>query len=231
VSSRERRFDEPEIARLRERIANHQPVELNEPGIRRAAVALILRLAAPFDAGSDKPVDASPGSLADAYRDEPADADARSTEAQLLFIQRAHYETDPWSGQVAFPGGREEPGDASLVETALRETYEETGLDIRRFGAVIGQLDDLGPQTPRLPPLVVRPFVALIDMHSAPILSDEVAAYFWVPLAALRLDTGWRDTIVTARGMEFTRRAFHHQGFVVWGMTERILSHFLTLLQ
>jgi len=223
VSSRERRFDEPEIARLRERIANHQPVEMNEPGVRRAAVALILRLDPPGDVDSDRPVDAD--------RDNPADPGSRRKEAQLLFIQRAHYETDPWSGQVAFPGGREEPGDASLMETALRETYEEIGLDIRRDGDVIGQLDDLGPQTPRLPPVVVRPFVALIGSHAAPILSDEVAVCFWVPLAALRLEAGWRETVVTARGMEFTRRAFHHQGFVVWGMTERILSHFLTLLQ
>jgi 8-oxo-dGTP pyrophosphatase MutT (NUDIX family) len=200
VSSQERRFAEPEIARLRERIANHQPVEITEPGVRRAAVALVLRLGAPV-------------------------------EPQLLFIQRAHYETDPWSGQVAFPGGREEPGDTSLMDTALRETFEETGLDIRRDGEVIGQLDDLGPQNPRLPPVVVRPFVALIGSSSEPILSDEVAAHFWVPLAALHADSGWRDTVVTARGMEFTRRAFHHEGFVVWGMTERILSHFLILLQ
>ena len=223
MSSQERRFDEPEIARLRERLANHQPVEVNQPGVRRAAVALILRLEAPADADSDKPVNAS--------HDKAAVADVGRSDAQLLFIQRAHYETDPWSGQVAFPGGREEPGDASLTATALRETFEETGLDIRRDGKVIGQLDDLGPQTPRLPPVIVRPFVAVIGSHAAPILSDEVAAHFWVPLAALRADTGWRDTVVTARGMEFTRRAFHHEGFVVWGMTERILSHFLTLLQ
>lgn len=199
MSSQERRFDEPEVARLRKRIADHQPVEVDEPGVRRAAVALIVR--------------PGPG------------------EPQLLFIQRAHYETDPWSGQVAFPGGREEPGDASLMETAVRETFEETGLDIRRHGEVIGQLNDLGPQTPRLPPVVVRPFVAVIDSHSELSLSDEVAAYFWVPLEALRLDSGWRDTVVTTKGLEFTRRAFHHEGFVVWGMTERILSHFLNLLQ
>lgn len=223
MSSEERRFAEPEIARVRERIANHQPVEVNEPGVRRAAVALILRLEPAARGDPDKSVDRS--------RNNPADVDARRSEAQLLFIQRAHYETDPWSGQVAFPGGREEPGDTSLMETALRETFEETGLDIRRDGEVIGQLDDLGPQTPRLPPVVVTPFVALIGSSSEPIPSGEVAAHFWVPLAALGANAGWRDTVVTARGMEFTRRAFHHDGFVVWGMTERILSDFLTLLQ
>jgi len=77
--------------------------------------------------------------------------------------------------------------------------------------------------------VVVRPFVALLGHHSDPVLSNEVADSFWVPLAMLRDDTGWRDTIVTAGGLEFTRRAFHHGDFVVWGMTERILSHFLTI--
>jgi 8-oxo-dGTP pyrophosphatase MutT (NUDIX family) len=237
VSSQERRFDEPEIARLKERIADHQPVEINEPGVRRAAVALIIRPRAQAAATDntvaehpDAGTDPRPAAAVSAGSRGGADRSIPIREPQLLFIQRAHYERDPWSGQVAFPGGREEPGDASLMETALRETFEETGLDIRRHGEVIGQLDDLGPQTPRLPPVVVRPFVAVIDSNSELSLSDEVAAYFWVPLEALRLDTSWRDTVVTARGMEFTRRAFHHQGFVVWGMTERILSHFLNLL-
>ncbi len=189
-----------DIARLRERIARHQPVEVDEPGVRRAAVALILRLGAPLD------------------------------EPEIFFIQRAQYATDPWSGQVAFPGGREEPGDESLVHTAARETFEETAIDIERDGEVIGQLDDLRPRTVRLPDVSVRPYVVLIGEHSNPVLSDEVAASFWVPLNTLRDDRGWRDTIVTAGGQEFTRRAFHHSGFVVWGMTERIVSGFLELL-
>ncbi|MFL5552493.1 MAG: NUDIX domain-containing protein, partial [Gemmatimonadaceae bacterium] len=41
---------------------------------------------------------------------------------ELLFIKRAEYPGDPWSGQIAFPGGREESGDGSLAETAIRET-------------------------------------------------------------------------------------------------------------
>ena len=195
----ERLRGHPEIAHLTERIAKHTPAEKDEEGIRRAAVALMLRLG------------------------------EQSGEPELFFIQRAHYETDPWSGQVAFPGGREETADKSLMETAIRETWEETGIDIGREGVIVGQLDDLRPQTIRLPSVVVRPFVALLGRHPDPVLSHEVADSFWVPLASLRDDTGWRDTIVTAGGIEFTRRAFHHGGFVVWGMTERILSHFLTL--
>jgi 8-oxo-dGTP pyrophosphatase MutT (NUDIX family) len=200
VSSLDRLRRHPHVARLAETIASHQPTEADEPGIRRAAVALLLRLGPPLD------------------------------EPELFFIQRAHYDTDPWSGQVAFPGGREEPDDASLLETVARETFEETAIDIQRDGAVLGRLDDLRPRTVRLPDLVVRPYVVLMGEHSDPILSDEVAASFWVPLATLRDDRGWRDTVVTAGGLEFTRRAFHHGQFVVWGMTERIVSSFLTLM-
>jgi 8-oxo-dGTP pyrophosphatase MutT (NUDIX family) len=200
LSSLDRLRSHPDIARLRERIASHQAVEVNEPGVRRAAVALILRLGAPLD------------------------------EPEILFIQRAQYATDPWSGQVAFPGGREEPGDESLLHTAARETFEETAIDIERHGELIGQLDDLRPRITRLPDIAVRPFVILLGEHSDPVLSDEVAASFWVPLATLRDGRDWRDTVVTAGGTEFTRRAFHHGGFVVWGMTERIVSRFLALL-
>jgi len=199
VTLLERLRDHPEIAQLTERIARHTPEEKDEAGIRRAAVALILRLG------------------------------EKSEEPEIFFIQRAHYETDPWSGQVAFPGGREETSDKSLMDTAIRETREETGIDIGRDGVIIGQLDDLRPQTARLPSIVVRPFVALVGHQSDPVLSSEVADSFWVPLAMLRDGTGWRDTIVTAGGLEFTRRAFHHGEFVVWGMTERILSHFLSI--
>ncbi len=191
--------EHPEVVRLAERIRSRRPAEVNEPGARRAAVSLILRLG------------------------------AQTAEPEIFFIQRAHYETDPWSGQIAFPGGREEPGDTSLLETAVRETWEETAIDIRRQGEVLGPLDDLRPMAVRLPAVVVRPFVVLLGEHSDPVLSHEVAASFWVPLASLRENSAWRETVVAARGFEFTRRAFHHDGFVIWGMTERILSHFLTL--
>ena len=199
MSSLEKLREHPEIARLRERMLRHDPKEADEPGVRRAAVALLLRLGAPLD------------------------------EPEIFFIQRAQYETDPWSGQVAFPGGREEPSDKSLFDTAARETFEETAIDIRRDGELLGQLDDLRPRIVRLPDVVVRPYVVLVGEHSDPILSDEVAASFWVPLGVLREMGGWRDTVVTAGGIEFTRRAFHHEDFVVWGMTERILSDFLSL--
>jgi 8-oxo-dGTP pyrophosphatase MutT (NUDIX family) len=149
---------------------------------------------------------------------------------ELLFIRRADYPGDPWSGQVAFPGGREEAGDANLANTAIRETREETGLDLDHDGTVIGMLDDLRPMTTRLPAIIVRPYVVLLKRERELLLSDEVALAFWVPLEALRQGESWRDTAVLARGVQMQRRAFHHEGQVIWGMTERILAQLLALL-
>jgi 8-oxo-dGTP pyrophosphatase MutT (NUDIX family) len=149
---------------------------------------------------------------------------------ELLFIKRADYPADPWSGQVAFPGGREEKGDANLADTAMRETREETGIDLRRDGTVIGTLDDLRPQTTRLPAIIVRPYVVLLNRVESLVLSDEVAEAFWVPLEVLRQTSSWHKTTVLARGIQLTTRAFHHGPHVVWGMTERILAQLLALL-
>jgi 8-oxo-dGTP pyrophosphatase MutT (NUDIX family) len=151
-------------------------------------------------------------------------------EPELFFIQRAEYEGDPWSGHIAFPGGRAEPGDASLAETAIRETFEETEIDLRAGAELLGVLDDLHPRTYRLPAVVVRPFVFLVSDVAEPVLSDEVAGAFWVPLSVLLDRSVWRDTTVMAGNSEISRFAFHHEGYVVWGMTERILSSLLAMV-
>lgn len=151
-------------------------------------------------------------------------------QPELLFIKRADYPGDPWSGQVAFPGGREEPGDSSLAVTAARETREETGIDLSRDGTFIGTLDDLRPRINRLPDVIVRPFVVLLDRYEPLILSQEVALAFWIPLPALKHVDSWRETQVLARGIQINTRAFHHEGHIVWGMTERILGQLLDLL-
>lgn len=190
----------PDIVKLRAALESHSAVgAAREEGVRRAAVALIIRAGA----------DGAP---------------------ELLFIQRAEYPPDPWSGQVAFPGGREEEADPTLTDTAIRETREETGIDLVRDGTVIGTLDDLRPQTVRLPAVIVRPYVVLLNRFESLLLSDEVALAFWVPLEAFKDAPAWQDTDVMARGVQMNRRAFHHRGHVIWGMTERILAQLLALL-
>ena len=150
-------------------------------------------------------------------------------ELEMLLIKRAEFDGDPWSGQVALPGGRREPTDVSLEQTAIRETWEETSIDITRDGRILGALDELSPRTPTARRLVVRPFVAVVVPEVVIVESPEVAAAFWVPLQALRTETAWISAEVSALGHQLTVPAFSHGDYVVWGLTERILRTFLRL--
>jgi 8-oxo-dGTP pyrophosphatase MutT (NUDIX family) len=194
-------LNHPDIAKLKRILASHVPTAVEDAPGVRRAAVALI-----FRAGeSDSP--------------------------ELLFIKRADYPGDPWSGQVAFPGGREELGDVDLSFTAIRETREETGLDLRASAMIIGTLNDLRPQTVGLPAIVVRPYVVLLGRSPPLLLSDEVARAFWIPLDALKGRESWKETTVFARGIEMNRRAFHHEGDVIWGMTERILAELLELIE
>ena len=148
-------------------------------------------------------------------------------EPELLMIKRAEAERDPWSGHVACPGGRMEPGDRDLEQTAVRETWEETGIDLARAGRLLGTLDDLSPRTPALPPLVIRPFVAAVPSSVEIVQSPEVAMAFWVPLSALRERAAWGTSTIRVRGVERQEATFTHGEFQVWGLTERVLRQLL----
>ena len=152
--------------------------------------------------------------------------DARD-DLELLFIKRAEFAGDPWSGQIAFPGGRHEPQDASLRETAIRETREELGLDLALHGRVLGTLDDLYPRTPVLPPILVRPYVFLAAPVAPLAPSHEVALAFWVPLAALAAPEASVLSTVRPRGAEMLVSSVVHGGHTIWGMTERMLRELL----
>jgi 8-oxo-dGTP pyrophosphatase MutT (NUDIX family) len=151
-------------------------------------------------------------------------------DPDVLLIKRAEYEGDPWSGHVALPGGRREEGDSDLQHTAIRETREETAIDLARHGSIIGTLDDVVPFSPRLPPIVIRPFVASVDPHVEPVISAELAAAFWVPLAVLRAPTTRVFDRVVARGEQLDVGGFRIGEHFVWGLTERILSDFFERL-
>ena len=151
-------------------------------------------------------------------------------EPELLMIKRAEYESDPWSGHVACPGGRRDPGDRDLLQTAIRETWEETGIDLGAVGRILGTLDDISPRTPVLPPIVIRPFVAAVPSSVEIVQSGEVAAAFWVPFSALRERAAWGTSVVTIRGDERQVSSFTHGEYMVWGLTERVLRQLLERL-
>ncbi len=146
----------------------------------------------------------------------------------VLLIRRAERSGDPWSGHIGLPGGRAERGDADLAATAIRETVEEIGWPLSRE-ALLGELDDVWPNTPLPQIIVVRPFVFAATERPAVLLSPEVAEAFWVPLADLRNPAILRDTPLQVRGQQLVFPAYHLTQGIVWGLTERILTPLLSL--
>ena len=148
---------------------------------------------------------------------------------EILLIRRAERADDPWSGQIALPGGRYDGGDRDLEATAIRETREETGVDLS--GAErLGVLDDLYPRTPALPPVVVRPFVFALARRSPLVPSDEVQRAFWLPLVRLSEPGVRREVTLTLRGAVRVLPAYVVDDEMIWGMTERILTPFVDLV-
>jgi 8-oxo-dGTP pyrophosphatase MutT (NUDIX family) len=151
-------------------------------------------------------------------------------DAELLVIRRAVHEGDPWSGQIGLPGGRQEPNDASLEDTAVRETFEETGIDIRAHGHVLGHIDEHRPRTPLLPAIIVRPYVAVVRPDVTLALNAEVADSLWLPWPVLRDVATQRDSLVHLHGEQRLEPSFVIGETVVWGMTNRILRSLLRIL-
>jgi len=145
--------------------------------------------------------------------------------AEVLFIQRAEHPDDPWSGHMAFPGGRREPGDQNLLATAVRETREELGLDLVS-AEHLGHVDDLrAVARGRRLDLVIRPQV-FVWSGSAPRLTPnhEVAATVWAPVAPMI--AGQHDTVRPWKEGTQTYRmpAYDVEGRIVWGLTYRMLK-------
>jgi 8-oxo-dGTP pyrophosphatase MutT (NUDIX family) len=151
-------------------------------------------------------------------------------DLELLLIERTERSDDPWSGHMALPGGRRDPGDADLVTTAFRETEEEVGITLDPGRHLLGPLDEVRPGSRRLPPLVIAPFVAAVgrDVEVVP-HPAEVATAMWVPLAALLSDDAAAEVEIEIGGTRVAFPAFRYRGYDIWGLTHRILSRFFEL--
>lgn len=161
--------------------------------------------------------------------------------AELLVIKRAIRAGDHWSGNLALPGGRWQTEDINLLQTAMRETYEEIGLDLRAGTEVLGQLETLKPRNPLIPKVDVSPFIftapeafhIVAENHPAPLLTlnHEVAAAFWVSVEYLKTEGLSDEFRLFIEGEERRWPAYPSAHGPIWGMTERMLSDFLALLE
>lgn len=149
---------------------------------------------------------------------------------ELLLIERTEREGDPWSGHMALPGGRREPADADLVETARRETEEETGIVVTP-SQILGHLDELGPKASRRRfNLLIAPFVATVPRDTEPDPEPrEVQTALWVPLTHLASDEAVDEVLIQLEGEEFRLPALNYDDYVIWGLTHRILTGFMDI--
>lgn len=189
------------FSNVRGAIKYHNAVTLLETDALHAAVALILS----------------------------EDNSSKTGGTQLLFIKRADRSGDPWSGHLAFPGGRINVEDKDPRMAAERETREEIGLDLKQ-SELFGQLDDLHTVTTSM---LVSAFVYGIDHSSSFDVNTEVAEVFWYPMNRLLYP------------QRYAMRRFDHQGVVgtwpsidlclphlpfLWGVTYRFVVHLLKLM-
>jgi 8-oxo-dGTP pyrophosphatase MutT (NUDIX family) len=151
---------------------------------------------------------------------------------EILFIERAHREGDPWSGHMAFPGGRIDPGDEHARGAAERETREEVGVNLRH-AEHLGRLDDLrGRHAGRHGPMVISAFVYHAPAPEPLLPNWEVEEAFWFPLASL-LDADRHVEYAFFREGEQRFpgiRVGESEAHVVWGLTYRFLEVLLELV-
>jgi 8-oxo-dGTP pyrophosphatase MutT (NUDIX family) len=209
--SRERTFD---MALLRERVSARLP--------RSAMADAVITQVVP-EAASFAPRRAAVAAIVREHE---------RVGPQVLFIRRAEHPKDPWSGHMAFPGGREEPSDADLLQTAIRETREEVSLDLSATARLLGRLDELpavarGKRTG----LTIAPFVFEL-LRDAPLhFNQEVSEVVWTPLGPL-----FRGELATVfpyevGGQRVELPAHDVQGRIVWGLTHRMLESLFALLR
>ncbi len=148
-----------------------------------------------------------------------------NSKAHILFTKRTET-VEHHKGQVSFPGGAWEEQDASLQETALRETFEEVGIPQQMLN-VIGQLDDF----PTISNFLVTPFVAKMPYpYPTKISTDEVAEILEVPLELFLTDKHFRLEERDIGSKKYPIYYYHFGPSVIWGVTGYIINRFIELV-
>ena len=139
-------------------------------------------------------------------------------------IRRSESSQDPWSGQMAFPGGHAANQDRSLFDTAARETQEEVGVDARTQ-QFLGCLNNVYPKNA---PMIVSPFVFLLLNKVDPRTSKEAEEIVWVPVSFLLDPKNISTFVVTIRGEETPMPCYNYSDHIIWGMSFRIIREIVT---
>jgi len=141
----------------------------------------------------------------------------------VLLVKRVKNPSDPWSGQMALPGGKRELKDTSLKDTVMRETLEETGVELSqcRFLGVLNAV-----RSEPKPDFKILPFVMLLeDEPKLKLNKAELETFIWVSY----------EEVVQSKGtVEFNFGkvpAYIFADAIVWGVTYKILSEFVKAVE
>ena len=153
-------------------------------------------------------------------------------DTQVLMIKRAEREGDPWSGHMAFPGGRRDPTDKNGFEVALRETREEVGLALTPDDHCLGRLSDINARpSRRVLGMAVSAFVFHLQRDVKFVPNYEVAEVVWIPLSFL-LDTANRERMVWERGnIKLPLPCYFYEGKRIWGLSLAMLDELMDVLE
>jgi len=162
---------------------------------------------------------------------EEQDADAAvalllkpiNQDFEVLFVKRVENPTDPWSGQMALPGGRRDSKDKDLKQTVVRETLEETSINLLYGCRFLGVMETL--ESTLRSEMKVLPFVILLEHEPSIKLNEELKGFVWVSLEELAQHKG------TARFNFGEFPAYIFGDTVIWGLTYRILDRFRTKIR
>src|SRR5262245_43234848 len=153
------------------------------------------------------------------------------SDLRLCFIRRIEKTDDPWSGHMAFPGGRASPQDATARAVAEREALEEVGLELRE-SHLVGALSELPVRVGGLDTsMVLCPFVYYLGAAPAPLIpNEEVAAAYWVSLAQLWDQRNATHLSLLRTGESLVFPAIRFREYLIWGLTLRVLTLFSDVL-
>ncbi len=169
----------------------------------------------PFHSDSKKPR----GAVAVLFREQADDL-------WLLMIKRRENPQDPWSGQMAFPGGHSDLEDQTLLDTATREAFEEIGIDIRNQ-SFLGCLHNVQPKNA---PKVIAPFLFLISGEIHPKTSREAVEVLWVPMSFLFKPKNVTSFKVPVGRREISMGCYLYLNHLIWGMSFRIIQEIISIV-
>lgn len=143
---------------------------------------------------------------------------------KMLFIKRADNPHDPWSGDIAFPGGRRQEGDLTLLDTVYREVLEEVNLDLANNSRLITELES--QRSLIRMDMVIHPFLFRLEREATDLRGNhEVDKLYWIPLDELRASRCRK--FVRTMNRYWIVDCYRWNGIIIWGVTYRILNKLL----